>query len=351
MTMKNNPNHLSQIVSLCLKMDEMAHKIYQNLSGSTNNLELKNFWEHMSAEESLHVNSWKELLKLVDKNMIPQIFNEPENTLLELQHNYNKIISICEQSKRHESRVQHFVLAFRLEFYLLHPALERLWHIYGILHKDQYNPEREYENHIQEFIEAMHTYGANTIELEALGETVSKMWVDAKNMARDSTIDALTSVLNRKGLFNSMTSLAYLSKRNNFNAGLILIDVDHFKRVNDTYGHQAGDEVLIQVAYNIKNNIRVSDIIGRIGGEEFLAFLPQVDEASIFNVAEKIRLAIENATKDKIPVTVSLGGVYSYITGGVEEQLQQLFKQADENLYKAKRSGRNQTIINSKSDA
>lgn len=340
--MKNN--NLRYIVSLCLKMDAMAVEIYSNLSNMAENFELKEFWRHMSDEESRHVICWKDLLELVAENIIPQLFLDAETTLKELQENHDKIISLSEQSKRGKSIIENFVLAFRLEFYLLHPALESLWHFYGVIQKDQYNPEQEYENHVHEFIAAMRKFGANTIELEALGETLERMWVDAKNMAREANIDPLTNVLNRRGLFNTMTSLAYLSKRNEFTSAIIMIDIDHFKRINDTLGHQAGDKVLKEVAGIIKSNLRASDIIGRFGGEEFLSFLPQVEKESVFSIAEKIRQAIENTIKHEIPVTVSLGVAISFITGAVEDSIYQLIKQADQNLYDAKRKGRNQTI-------
>jgi len=337
-------DHLHHIVNLCLQMDEMAIGIYRNLSNISEHIELKEFWGHMSGEESQHVICWKDLLKLVEDDIIPQIFHDPEKTLKNLQQNHTKVVALSEQSKRKESITENFVLAFRLEFCLLHPALERLWHFYGIIKNDQYNPEQEYENHIHEFIEAMRKFGANTIELEALGETIEQMWSDSKSMAQEANFDSLTNVLNRRGLFNTMTSLAYLAKRNKFASAVIMIDIDHFKRINDTFGHQAGDDVLSEVAGIIKFNLRKSDILGRFGGEEFIVFLPQVEQGSVFSIAEKIRQGVEDGTKHKIPVTVSLGGAISSITDDIEGGIHQLIKKADQYLYEAKRKGRNQTI-------
>ncbi len=335
---------LREIVETCLDMDTRAIEIYRNLSQSTSNEELKKFWDHMSEEESQHVVCWKDLLGLVDEGIIPQIFSNPENTLDELKENFNKINELSVQSVQETELTENFVLAFRLEFYLLHPALERLWHFYGIIRKEEYNPEQEYENHIHEFIVAMRTFGAVTDALEALGETVEKMWFHARSMALDANVDELTGLLNRRGFFNTMTSLASLAKRNMFDSAILMIDIDHFKRINDTFGHQAGDEVLRNVARSIKSQIRASDIAGRFGGEEFILFLPQIEKESIYPLAEKIRTAIQEETSNDIPVTVSIGGSSARVKGEVKDELHELIKRADTYLYEAKRKGRNQVI-------
>lgn len=236
-------NTLLQIVGLCLEIDELAVDIYRNLAMKTEQVDLKTFWNHMSDEESRHVACWRELLKLVEDKIIPQIFHHPEKTLAELHQIRKRILPLSEQSTSRTTITDCFVMAFRLEFYLLHPALEQLWNFYGIIQHGKYNPEHDYENHVQEFIRAMRKFGSNTTELEALAEALERMWVNTKSMAHEASFDELTNVLNRRGLFNSMTSLAYLAKRNKFNSAVIMIDIDHFKRINDTFGHQTGDKV------------------------------------------------------------------------------------------------------------
>ncbi|MCJ7617958.1 MAG: GGDEF domain-containing protein [Desulfobacterales bacterium] len=340
----DNNNSLQEIVELCLRMDEHAIEIYRDLSQVTEDEDLKIFWDKMSIEESQHVICWKDLLKLVKENVIPQIFPHPETTRQELQENFNKINGLSKQSSTSKSLTENFVLAFRLEFYLLHPALERLWHFYGIIRKEKYNPENEYESHIRKFIVAMRKFGAVTIELEALGETVERMWVHSKSMAKDANFDELTNILNRRGLFNVMISMGYLAKRNEFNSAVLMIDIDHFKRINDTFGHQVGDDVLKEVANIIKTNSRASDILGRFGGEEFIVFLPKVEKESIQPFAEKIRKAIQEETRQGVPVTASIGAISKKIKGIVENEIHELIKQADKYLYEAKRKGRNQVI-------
>ncbi|WP_300454961.1 GGDEF domain-containing protein [Desulfobacula sp.] len=337
-------NFLKEIVTLFLRMDQYAIDIYQNFSLSSDNRELKKFWEQMMQEESRHVVFWKDLLKLVKDNGIPQIFHHPDITLKELKENFNKILALSKKSSASTGISESFVLAFRLEFYMLHPALEQLWHYYGIIRKDAYTPGQAYGHHLQGFIGAMRKFGKASIELEALGETVERMWVYTKSMAQQTNIDELTGILNRRGLFDTMTSSAYLAKRNTFNSAVLMIDIDHFKQVNDTFGHQKGDIVLKQVADIIRTNIRTSDIFGRFGGEEFLIFFPQVEQESIHPLAEKIRLSIQEGMRHSVPVTVSIGCATAKIAGIVEDEIHELVKQADTHMYAAKSMGRNKAV-------
>jgi len=121
----------------------------------------------------------------------------------------------------------------------------------------------------------------------------------------------------------------------------MMLDIDHFKKINDTYGHLAGDFVLKEIAKIVKNLIRKSDICGRFGGEEFVILLPNTKLSGAMKLAERIRETIQNHTFDfngkKINVTVSIG-----ITSvGVNDSYESLISRADEALYEAKEKGRN----------
>ncbi len=158
--------------------------------------------------------------------------------------------------------------------------------------------------------------------------------------------DALTGIFNRGELMSrAQSEMSRLSRhaRNGSNAelSLIMLDIDHFKQVNDRYGHQAGDEVLRQMPGRIKQGLRFHDVLGRYGGEEFMILLPNADLDSACIVAERIRGSIaETPFTDKnlaLKITVSLG--VSTIVAGLG--LDQAIKLADEALYRAKQNGRN----------
>ena len=151
----------------------------------------------------------------------------------------------------------------------------------------------------------------------------------------ESFIDELTQVYNRKYLDEILKELIKRKK-----ICLIEIDIDHFKRINDTYGHPFGDEVLKKMCSILKSNLRKDDLIIRMGGEEFLVILDvnEIDKALI--VAEKLRKAIEEADFEKTKVTSSFGVCCGNID--VENGFEKLYSLIDEALYKAKQNGRNQ---------
>ena len=157
--------------------------------------------------------------------------------------------------------------------------------------------------------------------------------------------DCLTRLLNRTGIMDALSQELSRSHRNREPFAVILADVDHFKSINDTYGHPAGDEVLCEVANRIKTSMRAYDSVGRFGGEEFLGVVPGCDESTAFQVAEKIRHAVGGTPvkvlgKEKT-VTISLG--VNARMG--ETSAQAMLHAADAALYEAKACGRNCTRI------
>jgi diguanylate cyclase (GGDEF)-like protein len=156
--------------------------------------------------------------------------------------------------------------------------------------------------------------------------------------------DELTGLCNRRRFEELLQWEFRKLERYHRQSCILLFDLDHFKNVNDTYGHQAGDNVLAAVAQKCKNELRKSDILGRYGGEEFIALLPDTDLESALKVAEKLRWTIETTSIPTIEGTICLTisiGVASF--GDMDElSIDQAIKYADDSLYLAKRSGRNQ---------
>lgn len=164
-------------------------------------------------------------------------------------------------------------------------------------------------------------------------------------------MDDLMQIYNRRFFFNRLREEFQRAIRYNTHLGCILLDIDHFKIVNDSYGHQAGDEVLKHIAARIKENCRKTDIIARYGGEEIGIILPNAREEEAFQLAEKIRNFIEYETvvvdeNKKVRLTVSLG-----VVAVAPEKLKELedcnviIKLADNALYQAKKNGRNRTEV------
>jgi len=156
------------------------------------------------------------------------------------------------------------------------------------------------------------------------------------------TLDGLTQLYNRRFFQEALEREFARSHRYRHPFALALFDVDHFKRINDSHGHQAGDTVLAHVASLVQAKVRTNDLVARIGGEEFAVILPETTRAGGIQLAEKLRRAIEleRFMHDgcPIPVTVSFG--VSEFSRSVASS-EALMKAADDRLYQAKRAGRN----------
>lgn len=162
--------------------------------------------------------------------------------------------------------------------------------------------------------------------------------------------DFLTKALNRRAFTERAEQQMALAHRTGLPLALLMIDVDHFKQVNDEYGHAAGDAVLVEIARVIGGCIRKQDTLGRYGGEEFGVLLPSTDQAGAMVVAEKLRSTVEamrcRAKSKSISVTISIGVTFCHATcANCSPDLNEFLGDADRALYQAKHSGRNRTAV------
>ncbi len=184
-----------------------------------------------------------------------------------------------------------------------------------------------------------------TLELAAVAVDLERA---NEELAHKNQIDGLTSLYNRGHFNEAIEKEVKRACRNRLPLSIILTDIDHFKSINDNYGHQVGDKCLQMVARTMTQTIsRVTDIVARYGGEEFVAILPDTSESNAIIVGEKLRKAIENlafiSDGKKIPLSISLGVAgRSLIQGDTSDRL---IRAADEAMYQAKRSGRNRVEL------
>jgi diguanylate cyclase (GGDEF)-like protein len=163
-------------------------------------------------------------------------------------------------------------------------------------------------------------------------------------LTRLARIDELTGLYNRRHIMELLEAELSRSRRYGTHLSLLLMDIDHFKSINDDYGHESGDAALAQIAAAARKTIRGESALGRYGGEEFLAILPLTTSSEACTVAERVRDAVENESVEmgeaSIKVTVSIG-VASFHPGANQGHHFATLKEADQALYRAKGAGRN----------
>ncbi len=161
---------------------------------------------------------------------------------------------------------------------------------------------------------------------------------------RMAVTDGLTNLANRKQLDAILADEVSRALRYGRDLSVVMLDIDHFKRINDTYGHLAGDRILSALASLLQKRLRPNDKLGRYGGEEFCAILPETTLSSALHIAEDLRSLVAAhpfvADENTIEVTISVG------VGALEKGMapEDLYKRADEKLYEAKRAGRNRAM-------
>jgi diguanylate cyclase (GGDEF)-like protein len=178
-----------------------------------------------------------------------------------------------------------------------------------------------------------------TLALLVCVTAVTRALMSGEIIHRDrAVLDSLTGLLNRAGLEARLVEIEQQARLTGGAVSLVLLDLDRFKRVNDTHGHERGDAVLRDVAYEMRKTLRSFELVYRIGGEEFLVLLPGLDMADAVEIAERLRRAVQLARPGELELTLSAG----VATGaGRELTYEDLFRLADAALLQAKRDGRN----------
>lgn len=293
------------------------------------------------------------------------VFNEKEAQAFKLQFSTHNLAFDCEKLRTSLANwMRELLLSIHQEnFDISHTATVRhsdfgLW----VIHKAKlFLSARQYEALVQilnnmddEMMILITEFGQaekRKASLMALNISVSKaLWIlddiSREIIDKDNGRDPLTRLFNRRYLDTVLRHETECSLQKNLTFGLVMLDIDYFKNINDTFGHDNGDEVLTQLANILSHEVRAGDFVFRLGGEEFLIILSDISEKLLEKIANKIRLEVGNTTimlknGQDLLVTVSAGVA---IHDG-HPDFQRTLKKADEALYEAKRNGRNCVVV------
>lgn len=186
----------------------------------------------------------------------------------------------------------------------------------------------------------------NITHFIAIKENITARKETEQELERLAYTDPLTGLANRRHFFHHAEMFFNITSHPSSQLSALMVDIDHFKKVNDQYGHAVGDEVLHEVAERLNRNIRPSDLIGRYGGEEFSFLLSRTDFETVILIAERLRAAVAEmpiqTQSGDLSLSVSIG--VAYLTSDIQS-LDELLRAADDALYQAKNSGRNKCVV------
>ncbi len=198
--------------------------------------------------------------------------------------------------------------------------------------------------------------GSATDFMERLADVLAVCIENALNherIKRLGLVDPLTGLHNRRYFDARLIEEIGQARRTGRPLACLFLDIDHFKQVNDTHGHGVGDRVLQIVANTLKSQMRLNDVLARMGGEEFAVLLADTDQATAMDIAERIRLAVAHGTRDALPFPVTLSIGCSTLAGEAtstpEAAGARLLEEADTALYQAKQAGRNRVALHRQS--
>jgi diguanylate cyclase (GGDEF)-like protein len=186
---------------------------------------------------------------------------------------------------------------------------------------------------------------ALTLQNKELMKKNALITEQTKKLELLATKDFLTGLSNRRDFLEKVQQEEKRSKRTNRLFALIMLDIDHFKNVNDTYGHECGDKVLVSVARGLEKALRAQDILARWGGEEFVCLLPETEVDGAKHAAEKIRTTVETLQHDCIDVPVSVTVTLGICVYDGSYSIEECIRRADDALYEGKKRGRNQVVV------
>ncbi|PKG82516.1 hypothetical protein CXF85_13615 [Colwellia sp. 75C3] len=284
----------------------------------------------LSLLEKETVLSW--YIQVLDLKADIAVFNQDYQNAYQYQKEARKLFSSYQNNEREKVRSKYKVMFDTDQALLKNQLLER----------DKLLDKAELENAAQQ--QKLQTLLTVVISLLALGLIffIYRQRINSERLHKLANTDMLTELANRRCTFIYAESMLAQAKKYKQNFAIIIFDIDHFKKINDTYGHPAGDIALKDIASVANEYVRNNDILGRIGGEEFLVILPNTSSKQAYEIAERIRKAIDK--KDIIlgekVVNISASFGISQLAQN-QSNFNQIFHEADIALYQAKNSGRN----------
>ncbi len=335
---------MRDILELCVRMDEHAERLYNGLSAACPDPDLARTFARLARDEGEHTGWWQNLLDAWEHGLLPDIVNDTTELTARLDA-LNAEVSVIHDADLARLDIDGMLgLAAKIEFVMIDPVFSELIHLTEPAQAERRHAA--YQAHLQRLVEAIGRHHAPGSLAGLLATVLSRTWRDNLRLTAFATHDMLTGIYNRRALFAHLPHWTAWSARYGHPLTVALLDVDHFKQVNDEYGHGAGDAVLAALGHTLRACVRASDMLVRYGGDEFAIIAPETDESAYRELCSRIVDAVRGLRVEAVdaslpPLAVSIGGVVADDPpGSTPRSSEELLAAADRSLYAAKQSGR-----------
>lgn len=323
----------------CAVLDGVARDAYRAFAGAADDPDLAALFARLADHEAAQVERWSELLGAWERGLVPE---SPD--ALEIETRVDSLTS--ELSDLVPSDVASLTvdrllrLSAHLEFCLLDASFAELAELAGTRQAREHRDLRRAR--ALELAEAIERHGDDASLSRFLASVLRRASEDQRLIAELETRDPLTGTYNRRGVTGQVGHWLSWAARYKTSLAVILVDVDHLKRINDVHGHDAGDRALKHIADVLAAETRASDIVGRYSGDEFLVIAPETGREDLAALLQRIVTAVAEESValpgGEVRVTASAGG--AWVERGRECTSEQLIAAADRSLSSAKQSGR-----------
>jgi len=335
---------MRQILESCVRVDVLAEQAYLDMQRRCTDPVTAQFCGVMAEEESVHVQWWAELLEAWDQGLLADVWAASEQALHQLSATITELERLADNGDGPLDAETVLTLAARIEFFALDPIFAELLDLAepGIAR----SRHDAYSQHVARLTEALD----RTFAPDTLAGFLSRILKRAENenrvLSQYATMDDLTGLGNRRALAAQAGQWASWAARYGSAVTFLMIDIDHFKNVNEAWGHAVGDRMLVALAGAVRGALRSADLVARYGGDEFVVLAPELEPDDALIVADRLVRAARAIKLDVgenayVTITVSVGIATAFDPpDSPPRALDDLLAAADRSLYAAKKAGR-----------
>jgi diguanylate cyclase (GGDEF)-like protein len=338
---------MRDILESCVRVDTLAKTAYEQMQRRCADPSVAEMCTVMAEEEAAHVQWWTELLETWDEGLLGDVWSMPETALGQLATTIQELERCVPAGDEPLDAETVLTTAAKIEFFALDPIFSELLDLAepGVARVRH----DAYAQHVSRLVEALdHTFTSDSLA-GFLARILRRTEMENRKLSQYATMDALTGLGNRRALAAQAVQWTSWAARYGSALTFLMIDVDHFKNVNDAWGHATGDKVLIAIADVLRGSLRSADLVARYGGDEFVILAPELEPDDAHLVAGRLVAAIRSIRVDDgddgddgdVSVTASVGIATAFDSPDSQPRaLDVMLSAADRSLYAAKNAGR-----------